>query len=231
MNRIMPAALLLLALAAPAGAADRRLTVTEFDRVQVDGPFEVVVVTGRSTSARVSGSVQALDRVSVEVQGRLLRVRPNRSAWGGYPGEGVGPVRVELATHDLRGASISGSGSLSIDKARGLRFEAAVSGSAKLDLGRVEADVLTLGLLGSGRIAVAGKVKSLRATIQGSGDLAAAGLAVDDAVVNADTSGKVALAVQRAAKITATGSGNVEVAGSPACTVKSLGSGRVACGN
>jgi hypothetical protein len=49
----------------------------------------------------------------MEVQGRTLRIRPNRSAWGGYPGEGAGPLKIELSTHGLRGASVSGAGSIS----------------------------------------------------------------------------------------------------------------------
>lgn len=92
MKRILPA-LALAALAAAAPAAERRHTVTDFDRVHVEGPFEVTLATGRPSSAVVSGSPAAIERVSIEVQGRVLRIRPNRSAWGGYPGEGAGPVR------------------------------------------------------------------------------------------------------------------------------------------
>lgn len=229
MTRIMIAALLAV-FAAPAGAADRRFTVTDFDRVQVDGPFEVVLATGKAASARASGSAQALDRVSVEVQSRILRVRPNRSAWGGYPGEGAGPVRIELTTHDLRAASVAGSGSISIDKARAMRFDIAVAGSGRVAIGHVEADRLDLGLLGSGTIAVGGKVKSLQATIQGSGNLDAARLTAEDATINADTAGTIDVGVKRAAKVEATGQGDTRIIGTPACTVNALGSGRVACG-
>lgn len=224
--------LALMALSAPAAvlAEERRLTVTDFDRVQVDGPFEVILATGRPNAATVSGTGQAVDRVSVDVQGRTLRIRPNRSAWGGYPKEGVGPVKIVLATHDLRSAAVNGSGSISIDKAKAMRFDVSVSGSGSVAFGTIEADSLIVGLLGSGRIAVAGKVKTLRATIQGSGDFDGSALAVEDAEINADTSGEIGVAVRRAAKVTATGAGNVEIKGSPACTVKALGSGRVLCG-
>lgn len=229
MSRIM-IAFLLVSLAAPAGAADRRFTVTDFDRVQIDGPFEVVLVTGKGSSAKASGSAQALDRVSVEVQGRTLRVSPDHSAWGGYPGEGAGPVKIELSTHDIRSASVAGSGSLSIDRARAMRFDIAVAGSGRVAIGRIEADRLDLGLLGSGTIAVAGKVKSLQATVQGSGNLDAAALVAEDATINADTAGTIHVGVKRAAKVEATGQGDTRIIGTPACTVNALGSGRVACG-
>ena len=45
MNRIMLAALA-ITVAAPAQAAERRYTVTDFDRVRVDGPFVVTLATG-----------------------------------------------------------------------------------------------------------------------------------------------------------------------------------------
>ena len=115
MKRIMLAGLA-LAAAAPATAAERRYTVTDFDRVQVDGPFVVTLSTGKAGSAVATGDQQAIDRVSIEVQGRLLKVRPNRSAWSGFPGEEGGPLAIALTTHGLRGASVIGSGSLAIDK-------------------------------------------------------------------------------------------------------------------
>ncbi|MGS1016369.1 GIN domain-containing protein [Allosphingosinicella humi] len=219
-----------LAAAGPASAAERRITVTDYDRVQVEGPFTVTLATGKPNGAVVTGDGAALDRVSIDVQGRTLRVRANRSTWGGYPGEDPGPVTIALATHDLIGASVTGSGSLAIDKARAMRFELGVSGSGRIRLDSVETDILILGLLGSGRISIGGKTKSLRATIQGTGDLDAGALTAQDANIQSDTSGTVTLAAANSAAIVATGPGDVTVTGNPSCTVKMQGSGRVSCG-
>jgi len=231
MTRILPLALLALAAAAPAAAAERTYSVTDFDRVQVDGPYRVTLTTGGSTAARAEGSTEALDRVSIDVQGGTLRIRRNRSSWGGYPGEGgSGPVTIALTTRDLRNAAVVGSGSLDIDRAKGLRVLLSVSGSGRLSVGSVEADNLVVGLLGGGRIALAGRTKQLRATVQGSGDLAAAGLSADDAQIVSDTAGNVTVAVAKTARVTATGPGDVEIIGSPSCTVEAKGSGQVRCG-
>ncbi len=224
-------AVLAAAYATSANAAERRHVVTDFDRVQVDGPFRVTLATGRPSSATVSGSSAAVERVSIEVQGRTLRVRANRSAWGGYPGDGAGPVQIALSTHEIRGASVSGSGSLSIDKARAMRFDLAVSGSGRIGLGQIEADTLVLGLLGSGAIEIGGRAKELRATVQGNGDLRAEKLSVEDARIVADTAGAIKVTVRRSAEITATGPGDTHILGEAACTVKALGSGGVLCGN
>src|SRR5688500_1669852 len=178
----MLAFLALLAAASPAAAAERRFMVTDFDRVQVEGPFEVALTTGRPSSATASGTPQALDRVSVDVQGRTLRIRPNRSAWGGYPGKVAGgPIRIAASTRELVAGAVAGPGSLAIDRAKGLRIELNVTGSGRIGLAAVEADQLVLGLTGSGRISLAGKAKTLRASLRGTGDLDAAGFRTDDA--------------------------------------------------
>jgi hypothetical protein len=221
----------MLAAAVPAYAADKRFTVTDFDRIQVEGPYEVVLATGKAPSAIATGSNEALDRVAISVQGRTLRVRPDRSGWGGYPGEGKNAVRISVTTHDLRGASVTGAGSLIVDKAKAMRFDAAVSGTGRIGIGAIAADTMIVGLLGSGRIEAAGTAKMLRATIQGSGDFKAPGLTAQDAEINADTAGIIEVSVRGTAKVTSTGPGETHIGGKPACTVKALGSGRVQCGS
>lgn len=227
MTRTLPLALLAF-VAVPAGGAERTYSITDFDRIHVDGPYRVTLTTGRSSAARAEGSTEALDHVSIEVQSGTLRIRRNRSAWGSLPA--AGPVTVALTTRDLRNAQLVGSGSLDIDRAKGLRVDLSVSGSGRLNVGSVEADNLLVGLLGGGRITLAGRTKQLRATVQGSGDLAATGLTADDAQIASDTSGNVAVAVAKTVRVTATGAGDVEIVGSPTCTVQAKGSGQIRCG-
>lgn len=233
MKRIMlPATLAAAALAAaPASAAERRFTVTSFDRIHVEGPYEVVLATGRPSSVIASGSALAIERVSIEVQGRTLRIRANRSAWGGYPGQSAGPVKLNVGTHELSAASVSGSGSLAVDRAKGLRFDVTLAGSGRIGIGSVEADNLTIGLVGSGKISLAGKAKELVASVQGAGDLDAPKLTAEEARISADTAGTITVAVKRAAEITASGLGDTNILGKPACTVKGQGAGRVTCGS
>lgn len=223
-------ALALLCAAAPAAAAERSYPVTDFDRVEVQGPYEVTLVTGRSSSARVIGSAQALESVSIDVQGSQLRVRRNASAWGGYPGERAGPVRIEISTRDLRAVSVIGGGKVSVDRVRGLRADLSVSGSGRIEVARIEADNLIIGLLGSGRIAAAGSAKQVRATVQGSGDLAAPALTADDLTLVAETAGDIAISARRTAKLRTGGSGDVAIGGTATCTVTGAGTGSVRCG-
>ena len=97
--------LILLALASlPAAAAapvaQRNYSVTSFDRIRVDGPYEVRLKTNVAPFARASGTAAAVDGVSVKVDGRTLIVRPSSGGWGGYPGENRGPVTIEGSSND-----------------------------------------------------------------------------------------------------------------------------------
>ena len=227
----MPFLLALAALSAPAAAAERRYSVNDFDRVQVDGPYEVTLTTGGSSHAVAVGDQAAIDRVSVDVQGRTLRVRPSVSAWGGYPGASAGAVRIVLSTRELKGATVIGAGSLAVDRARGLRLDLSLSGSGNLSVGSVDADTLILGAAGSGAISIAGKAKQLRLTVDGSGDFDGRSLVAEDAQIVAGTSGALAVGVRRTAKVTARGRGSVEILGRPACTVAGQAAAMVKCGN
>jgi hypothetical protein len=177
------------------------------------------------------GDQGAIDRVVVDVQGRTLRVRPNPSAWGGYPGGRTGTVRIVLSTRDLRGATVIGAGSLAIDRARGLRFDLSLSGSGSLSVGSADADTMILASVGSGAISVTGRAKQLRLTVEGSGNFNGRGLLAEDAQIVAGTSGALVVGAARTAKVTARGRGPVDILGNPACTLTGPAASMVQCGN
>jgi hypothetical protein len=220
----------ILAFAAPVQAADRRYPVADFDRVVVEGPYTVRIAVGRSSSAVASGSPQAIDAVSVEVQGMTLRVRRNPNAWGASPGRAPGPAVIILSTRNLRAARVVGSGNVVLSGARGLRVDLSVDGSGSLSATDVQGDVLSIGVRGAGSITLQGRAGTVTATIQGTGSLAATAFAAENATVAASTSGNVAMTVRRSANVTANGLGSVVIAGNPACTVSGPGAGEVRCG-
>jgi hypothetical protein len=224
--------LVLVPSAGPAIAAERVETITSFDRIRVDGAYQVEVVTGRGASARLSGTRDALDRVTVSVQGTSLTIRTNRTGWtGGWPGEDkAGPVIIRLTTGELRSASISGSGSIVIDRVRGPRIQLGVEGSGQLKVARAEVDRIDMTLLGSGAIAIAGTAKAANAIVRGSASIDGATFIANDLSVNSESAGNVGLGARTSATVKSAGSGEVRVAGTPACTVTALGSGQVYCG-
>jgi hypothetical protein len=223
-------ALAALVVAGPACAADRTIGITSFDRIIVEGPFAVTLVTGRPVSARASGELRALDTVSLTLDGRTLRVRSTGQGWGGYPGDVAGAVRIALATPELTTARVSGSGSLAITRMRGPRVSVGVEGTGRLSVDRIEADRADLVMAGSGLLTVAGTAKAATATFRGNGKVDAGALAANDIEINSQGGADVTVRASNSAKGNVSGTGDVTVLGNPACAITAQGSGNLVCG-
>ena len=218
----------LLSAASAASAADRNFGVSGFDRIRVDGAYKVVLTVGMPPFARATGSMRALDPVDIIVEGRTLVVRTKSSAsWGGYPGESAGPVEVTVGTHELSAAFVNGAGSLSINKVRGLKFEASAQGAGAISIDQVEVDQFQLGLAGAASAKLAGTVGKLTATVRGSSSLDGEALVVKDAVVGAQGPAIVKLTATGTAKVDAIGVAAVTLTGKPSCIVTTKGSASV----
>jgi len=217
----------LIALAAPAGAATRNFGITSFEKVRVDGPFKVKLTTGVAPYARATGSPAALDRIAIEVRGNTLVVHNNLDSWGGYPGKDVGPVEVSLGTHDLSAAWLNGSGTLAIDRVKGLSFDLSVQGSSAGDIGEASVDQLNVSVVGTASARVAGRAAKLTAVIRGISSLDTGALSSKDASLGADGAATIAANVSGSVSVDATGPATVRLAGRPACTLRVSGSASV----
>jgi hypothetical protein len=197
-----------LAAATPVCGAERTLSVTDFERLRVEGGFTVEVRAGSATTAKVIGTQQALDITSVEVQGRQLNIRRNRSGWGGYPGQVAHAAVIRLTVPLLSNVLVIGPAKVSVDRLRGQRVAASLEGA--------------------GTLYIAG---TLAAIARGGGTFDGTNLVAADAKLTSESAGDVTIAVKRAVTVTMTGSGTVTVLGKPACTVRNTGSGTVNCGS
>jgi hypothetical protein len=228
MRTFLPSIAILAFATAPADAATRNFGVSGFDKIRVDGPFKVRLTTGVAPFATATGgSAAALDSVAIDVLGRTLIVRSNRSSWGGYPGEAKGPVEITIGTHELTAAWLNGSGSLAIDKARGLSFDLSVQGAGSASIGSVAVDQLKVSMAGTASASLAGAAPKLTAIVRGISTLDAAGLTAKDATIGAQGPATVRATVTNTAKVDAQGAATVELGGRPACTVKASGSASV----
>lgn len=222
-------ALLTATLPCVLSAAERRETITDFDRIRVEGAFDVAVTTGRGTSLVMSGPTAAIDATTVAVSGRTLVIRRQTTGWSND--RNAGTVMIRVTTPLLTDATLLGSGRLRVDRMRGQRVAIGLAGSGSVDVGQLTADRADIVSQGSGRLSAGGTVANASLSTSGSGEIDLANLAVADLRVTATGSGTVDGAARRSARITANGSGTVKVAGSPACTVTNSGSGTVSCGS
>lgn len=217
----------LVAIAAPGAAGTRNFGITSFDKVRVDGPYKVQVTTGVAPFAKAIGSPAALDRISVDVEGDTLVVGSSVDSWGGYPGQDVGPVQILIGTHDLSAAWLNGSGTLAIDRVKGLSFGLSVQGSGAGEIGRADVDQLDVSVVGTASARLAGQAKKLTAVIRGISSLDAADLSVKDATLGASGSGTIAAKVTGSVTVDASGPATVRLTGGPSCTLRVEGSATV----
>lgn len=229
-NRSVAIALLAVSMTGGAQAAERRLSVTDFDRVRVIGSANVDIGKGVATSAFASGAPEALDDLVVEVIDRELIVQPRARVASTWSGNGSPPARVRVTVPRLTAVRLSGSASVTVAELSAPSIAMAVTGSGRLIVKSAIADRATLGLTGSGIVIASGKIKSLTAATRGSGRVDAAALTADDLTLTAATSGDLSLTANRSASVTSSGSGSLVILGEPACTVTNTGSGEVRCG-
>lgn len=213
----------------PGASVSRSYQIGAFDRIEVAGPYDVTVATGRTPSAKATGGDKLLDETEVVVENGVLKIQAKRKkgiSWG-WGRKGKAEFTVTAAA--LRGAGIAGSGGIAVDKVDG-DFKGDVAGSGNLRLPSVNGGSVTLEIAGSGKISAAGKAKSTRIEIAGSGDVDASALAASTADVSIAGSGNVRANASDTADVSIAGSGNVNISGGAKCSVDKAGSGNVTCG-
>jgi hypothetical protein len=233
MRRALPALFLCggaALLGGAAQAATRNYIVTDFDTVRVEAPIAVGVQMRRGVTARGEGDTDVLERIELNVSGRILTVRLKPSPFqGGKSDQGV-TTRLFLTTPQLRRAQLSGSGTLAINGMDGQNAEIIATGSGAVTASGVNAANFSVALQGSASVTLAGKALKATFISAGNGAIDGSALTVSDLEVTAQGTGAIKALATRAAKVTALGPAAVSVDGHPACTVRHAGGGTVSCG-
>ena len=213
--------------ASPAAAATRNFSVTSFTRIRVEGPYKVTLATGVAPFATATGSPAALDAISLDLAGNTLIVRVSRATNASFFGDSPGPATIALGTHELAGAWLNGTGSLVIDRVKGLSFDLSVNGLGRGEVGDLAVDQLKLNLFGAASARVSGSALMLDAVVRGASVLDAAALTSRDAKIAAEGPANVRTTVTNSAKVSALGVATVSLTGDPSCTVRATGSSSV----
>ena len=216
----------------PASAAERSYAIGSFDRIRVEGPFEVQLATKASPGARAEGDPRATDGIDIRVEGTTLIIRAGVNGWGEQEvaGSKTAPL-IRVSTQMIRSATVIGGGRLVVaGPVSGQRVDLALTGSGSLAVSGLDADILNATLLGSGSIRLGGRGAKVRLITSGSGDIDAVPLSAGDLTIRSDGTGEMRATARFTASVTTTGIGAATVYGSPACTVKAVAGGPISCG-
>lgn len=223
--------LLLAPAAIPAPApqeAERRLMLTGFDRVQVDGPFTVRIAAGATIGGRIVSTPRALDAVDVRVEGQTLIVAPARDDRGRPDAASVDPLVIELSNDRLTAIAVRGPARVRIERMAGAQLDLSLTGDGSIDVAMVDAGRVDALLIGSGRLTLAGRAREAQFRVNGAATIEAGDLTSDALLVQAQGTGTGRYRARYTAEIDAQGSGMVTVDGSPRC--RTQGSATIGCG-
>jgi hypothetical protein len=220
MRSLLLAPLLLLTAASP--LPERSFMVGSFERLRVDGPYEVEVVTG-SPRAVASGEAGSLDRVAVRLNGDTMVVSAGPLSWKGGTSATVPLPKVRVSVSALRSVMLTGGARVRVAQMRGRRIDLVLTGSGSLDVAAIKADDLNASLTGAGAMTLAGTAARVMLRNSGAGSIDAVGLTAGDARLTSDSSGSIRINVRYTAQAMAMGSGGIMISGQPECTLRGPG--------
>jgi len=223
-RRLIAAALATAILPVEAGAADRTVQVTSFQRLRVEAPVEVVVTAG-SPRATVSGDPRAAEFLQVAGSGGTLTVRQRPG--GPAP---AAPLKLLLSSPVLASITAGGGAKVAASGLRAARVDLALAGAGTLAASGIEADQLSVLIAGNGTATLSGRAGTARIGISGSGNLDADALVAGDLSLTTDGAGETRVRARYTARIANGGAGQVVVAGTPKCVIVPGATGPVRCG-
>jgi hypothetical protein len=203
-----------------------RREVSGFDEIHLEGSGDILLVQGETEELVIEADEALLPKLKSEVNnGRL--VLGLRHWYDTLLAVATPRVHYRITVRSLRGASISGSGSLSAGRLQTDRLRLKVSGSAGFDLADLQATDLELDFSGSGKANLKGTAQRQEIDISGSGEVHADELDSQEARVHISGSGRVRLRVQERLDVRISGSGEVRYHGQPKVEQRISGSGSI----
>ncbi|MFA5989857.1 MAG: head GIN domain-containing protein [Sphingomonas sp.] len=213
-----------------AGAARRTYAVGSFERLRIDGPYEVRLETGNAPGASASGDARALDSLNVAVEGGTLIVRAGAGNWGEVHASTAIPIVVTLTTPSLRSVNLNGGGQLMIKRMVGQRLALLINGAGTLAATGIDADLFSATIIGNGTMTLAGRTGRARYQLSGAGNFAAGNMIANDLVAHSDGTGTMLVAARYTASLYASSLGPITVLGNAKCVVKAPPGTPIRCG-
>lgn len=231
-------ALLLLAPVGAAGAGrpvaaavvaapfDQTRDVSGFSGVASSGSFDVYVTTGGREGVKLEGDNDLLDKIETVVDGKTLHIRTRRE----YERDHLdfSGVKIHVTARELDALTLSGSGKMRVESPlKSDAFNVTVSGSGRIEAGRITSNRLKATVSGSGGFTASGSAKETNITVSGSGGFNGKDFTAGDADVRVSGSGSVYLRAENTLDGVLSGSGRIHYSGNARVTERKSGSGRI----
>ena len=169
----------------------------------IAGVFEVTITQGSTQSVEISADDNIMNRVKAKVINNELQLYLDE----GFNYSGI-TIEAHIIATDMNGITNSGVGNMKV---------------SNLD----ESETFSIENFGTGNISIDGKATDLKVVNEGSGDILAFDLQVENASIEIEGSGSVETHCSDNLNVTVVGSGNVFYKGNPSINTSITGSGNV----
>jgi hypothetical protein len=184
--------------------------ITDFDRIDISGHFDIYLKKGDKAAIRVESREMDLDEISTKVSGSTLRIESTRR---NFRDGQKGIIYITFTA--LRDIDMSGAGNImseSLITSEDLKVELSGAGNIELE---VEVKNLDLDLSGAGNLEVRGKAKVAEISISGAGNFRGFKLAAEEVEVRMSGVGKAQVYATEVLDAEANGVGSVRYRGEP----------------
>jgi hypothetical protein len=218
-----------LALSATAAsAAVRDFRIGGFDKVDLAAAATVQIRSGGAFAVRADGDNDLIRRLDVRVRQGILVI-----AW--LPDQAPRNIRnqqlnIAVTMPRVAGASVSGAGTIGIDRADAPSFAGRVGGAGTLRIGMLKTQQASLDVGGAGSLEAGGTADRLVTRLTGVGSIKAGTLTARAGLIDVSGTGSVTARVNGPVEVKLSGLGSVSVLGQPQCVVHKSGWGSVRCG-
>lgn len=224
----------------------RTFQMTNIKRVNFSALGTIRLVQGDEEIIIVEGTEEALEHVKISQEDDTALIK--LYTWYDFlfiPRPAVYTIKVKhLESFNISGSAemdcesmaagesdfsltTSGSGQIRMNTLQARNLTISSSGSGNYAIHAIETKQVKAGISGSGNFSFDGAAASLSLHISGSGDINAAGLAVETADAHISGAGKIAVQVSQRLDVHISGSGEVIYSGSPQVTQSISGSGKI----
>ncbi|MDQ7798950.1 MAG: head GIN domain-containing protein [Candidatus Edwardsbacteria bacterium] len=201
--------------------------VSGFDKIQVNGAYDLYLTQGKEFSLRIEAEPEVLEKVKTEVNDGWLKVgdKKHKIRIGVFKSKAR---KIYVTLPELKELCLNGSSDVRGQnkfKAGDLRLEVNGAGDVELEL---EAGDVAATINGAGDIKLKGTAENFNISIDGAGDISASDLASQKASVRISGAGDCRVNASQELTVNIAGSGDVGYQGSPKVVTKNVsGVGRV----
>ncbi|MDA0978268.1 MAG: DUF2807 domain-containing protein [Proteobacteria bacterium] len=198
--------------------------IARFDQVRFRGPGTLKITQTDHEALSIHAPAYVMTDIISEVKAGVLHV--------GYRSPKVTRLRVlrevisfDLHMKDIRGLTVTGSGSVVVPDLDNDAVRVEVNGSGKVNLEHLTADKLQTSIRGTGSVRALGDVETQVVTINGAGRYEAEHLVSDFAQLTLNGPGSMSVSVSEELNVLINGSGGILYGGVPDISKSISGSG------